>query len=67
MKILFSAEDFYPTIGGAEVFTQELINALPKKFESYMIFVGKKKEGRTIEMLGYSALDLKDHIEKSPT
>ncbi|MFH0832256.1 MAG: glycosyltransferase [Candidatus Aenigmatarchaeota archaeon] len=44
MKILFSAENFYPHIGGAEVFLEELMNELSNEHEIYVLYVGQMKK-----------------------
>ncbi|MFH1409365.1 MAG: glycosyltransferase [Nanoarchaeota archaeon] len=44
MKILFSAEDLWPYVGGAEVGLDELLEELSKKHEVHAVWVGEKKK-----------------------
>ena len=46
MKILFSAENFYPRLGGAEVSMDSLLSELAVKNEVYAIYIGSSKASK---------------------
>ncbi|MBU0980246.1 MAG: glycosyltransferase family 4 protein [Nanoarchaeota archaeon] len=47
MKILYSAEDLWPYVGGAEVGLDEMLAELSKKHEVHAVWVGKEKKKDT--------------------
>lgn len=55
LRILVSAENFYPRIGGAEVIIDELMTQLRRAgHKVYAVYVGKKKENSSIVLMPVS-------------
>ncbi len=48
LKILFSAEDFWPRLGGGEAFIDEFLTELAKKNEVHCVYIGEKSESKLI-------------------
>lgn len=50
LKILFSAEDFWPRLGGGEAFIDEFLTELAKNNEVHCIYVGDMKQNSKLTL-----------------
>ncbi len=50
LKIIFSAEDFWPRLGGGEAFIDEFLTELAKNNEVHCIYIGEKKSNSSLNL-----------------
>lgn len=51
LKILFSAEDFWPRLGGGEAFIDEFLTEITKENEVSCVYIGEKKQDSKLNLI----------------